>query len=216
MSAGLNGTGLVADDLYLLAHNDVTGKPLLQPRPLSIGLAGGLLAELRLGGSISLWPDGRLAAHRSWPGDDLARHVRDQIAAEQEPRPVRDWLLFLARSTAGDVASRLERSGYLTRAGGRVLRRSGRWVPVDADWAFAPMLRVRAALDPARPLAGHEAALAGLAVACGLGFRLDQYQTPAGRSVEEAVGRLGPGLRELIAQTQAAAGRHRRAGGAAL
>jgi hypothetical protein len=102
------------------------------------------------------------------------------------------------------VSSRLERSGYLTRAGGRVPRRSGRWVPVDADWAFAPMLRVRAALDPARPLAGHEAALAGLAVACGLGFRLDQYQTAAGRSVEEAVGRLGPELRELIAQTQAA------------
>ena len=29
MSAGLGGTGLVADDLYLLAHHDVTGKPLL-------------------------------------------------------------------------------------------------------------------------------------------------------------------------------------------
>ncbi len=32
MSAGPNGTGLAADDLYLLAHSDVTGKPLLQPR----------------------------------------------------------------------------------------------------------------------------------------------------------------------------------------
>jgi len=31
VSAGLTGTGLVADDLYLLAHHDVTGKPLLQP-----------------------------------------------------------------------------------------------------------------------------------------------------------------------------------------
>ena len=32
----------------LLAHNDVTGKPLVQSRPLSIGLAGGLLAVAAL------------------------------------------------------------------------------------------------------------------------------------------------------------------------
>jgi len=204
VSAGLTGTGLVADDLYLLAHHDVTGKPLLQPRPLSIGLAGGLLAELMLGGSISLWPDGAVVARRTWPGDDLARNVRDQIAAEQQPHPIREWLLFLARSTAGDVAGRLERAGYLKNVRSRVPLRPRRWVPIDSDWAFAPMLRVRAALAPARPLAGHEAALAGLAVACGLSFRLDQYQTPADRSVEKAVGQLRPELRELIAQAQAA------------
>ena len=34
VDAGLSGTGLVADDLYLLAHDDRTGKPLLPPRPL--------------------------------------------------------------------------------------------------------------------------------------------------------------------------------------
>ena len=36
---GLGGTRLVAHDLYLLAHSDVSGKLLLQPRPLGIGLA---------------------------------------------------------------------------------------------------------------------------------------------------------------------------------
>ena len=84
MSAGLGGTGLVAHDLYLLAHSDVNGKPLLQPRPLGIGLAGGLLAELMLGGSIGLWHDGAVVVHRRWPADQLGRHVRDQIAGEQE------------------------------------------------------------------------------------------------------------------------------------
>lgn len=33
MSVELEGTALVADDLYLLAHHEVTGNPLLQPRP---------------------------------------------------------------------------------------------------------------------------------------------------------------------------------------
>ena len=105
--------------------------------------------------------------------------MRDLVAAEQEPHPVREWLLFLARSAAGDVAGRLERSGYLTQAGGRIPWRPRRWVPVNPDWALAPLLRVRSALDPARPLPAHGAVLAGLAVACGLSFRLDQYQPPA-------------------------------------
>ncbi len=32
VSAGLGGTGLAADDLYLMAHHEVSGKLLLQPR----------------------------------------------------------------------------------------------------------------------------------------------------------------------------------------
>jgi hypothetical protein len=202
MSIGLSGTGRVADDLYLMAHHEVTGKPFVQPRALGTGLAGGLLAELMLGASISLRPDGAVLPGRTWPEDELARHLRDLIAAEREPHPVGEWLLFLARTAANDVAERLERSGYVTRSGGR--RRPERWVPVDPDWAFSPLLRVRSALDPARPLSAHGAVLAGLAAACGLSFRLAQYLPPLGRRLEEALGQLNPRLQELIAQTQAA------------
>ena len=46
---------------------------------------------------------------------------------------------------------------------------------MDPDWAFSPLLRVRSALDPARPLPAYGTVLAGLAAACGLGFRLAQY-----------------------------------------
>ena len=204
LSTGLAGTGLAADDLYLMAHHDLIGKPLLQLRPLGLGLAGGLLAELMLGGSIGLRHDGALLAGRTWPGDDLGRRVRDQIAAEPEPRPLTDWLAYLARTAPADVAARLEWAGYLTRVRSWVPWRPGRLVPADPDWAFGPLLRIRSALDRARPSGPREAVLAGLAVACGLGYRLDQYLTPAGRSLEEAVGYLGPELRELIAQTQAA------------
>jgi len=194
----------VADDLYLMTHHEVSGRPLLQPRALGIGLAGGLLAELMLAGSITWWHDGAMAPGRVLPADALARQVRDQIAAEREPHPAREWLLFVARTAAEDVAGRLERSGYLARAGGRWPLRPGRWVPVDPDWAFSPLLRVRSALDPARPWSAYGAVLAGLAAVCGLGFRLAQYAPPAGHGPEEVAGRLDPGLRELIAQAQAA------------
>ena len=49
------GTGRLADDLYLLAHHEMTGKPHLQPRALGLGLAGALLAELMLAGAHPLW-----------------------------------------------------------------------------------------------------------------------------------------------------------------
>ncbi len=204
LNAGLTGTGLVADDLWLLGHDDRSGRRQLQPRALGIGLAGGLLAELMLGASVGMRPDGALVAHRTWPADPLGRQVRDQVAAEPEPHIVREWLLFLARSAADEVAGRLGRAGYLTRAGRRVPWRPGRWVPVDPDWAFAPVLRVRSALDPARPATPYAATLAGLAVACGLSFRLDQYQAQAGRSAQDVVAALGSGLRELISQTRTA------------
>lgn len=203
-TGGLGGTGLVADDLYLLAHDDRTGRASLGPRALGIGLAGALLADLMLGGSISIGRDGSVTAHRSWPGDDLGRRVRDQIAAEPDPRPPRDWLLFVARGAAEEVASRLERAGYLERVRSWVPGRPARWVPIDANLAFSPNLRVGSALDPSRPFDPRAAALTGLATACGLGFRIAQSQKPAGRSVDETVGQLLPQLRHLIAQTQAA------------
>ncbi|HEV2374306.1 MAG TPA: GPP34 family phosphoprotein [Streptosporangiaceae bacterium] len=205
MTATLSGTGQVADDLYLMAHHELSGKPYVQPRALGLGLAGGLLAELMLVGRVTLVWERLVLAEGAAPGDGLACNVLGLVAGEREHRPVREWLLFLARTAADDVACRLARSGYLTWAGGRARWRGGRWVPVDADCAFTPLIRVCSALNPARPPSAHSLVLAGLAAACGLGFRLADYAPGnAGRSVDEAVALLVPGLRELVAQTQAA------------
>jgi hypothetical protein len=195
----------VGDDLYLLGHDDRSGKPLLQPRALGIGLAGALLAELMLAGWIGLRPDSAVVIVGGVSPDAVLRHqLLKLIADEPGPQPVRAWLRFLAGRAVSDVAHRLEQAGYLEHVRGRVPWRQGQWIPVNSDWAFSPVLRVRSALDPARPVTAHAAALTGLAVASGLGFRLDQYQTQASRSIQDAVAVLGPGLRELIAQTQTA------------
>jgi len=203
LDAGLSGTGLVADDLYLLAHDDRTGKPLLPPRPLGTGLAGALLAELMLARCIGLRSDAAVVIGQDVPPAAVHGHMLLKlIADEPSPLPVRTWLGFLSQTAARDVALRLEQAGYLTRVRSRVPGRPGRMVPVSPDWAFAPMLRVRSALDQGREPTPHAAALTGLAVACGLGFRLDQYQTQAGRSTGDAVAYLPPDPRQLIIQTQ--------------
>jgi hypothetical protein len=125
-----------------------------------------------------------------------------RIADQPEPQPVGSWLRVLAQGAEQDVAVRLEEAGYLEHVRSRVPWSQGRWVPVNRDWAFAPVLRARAALDPARPLTAYSVTLVGLTVACGLGFKLSEHQTPTSRPVPDAVAQLGPALQVLIAQTE--------------
>jgi hypothetical protein len=200
----LRGTGRLADDLWLMAHHEITGRPHLAPRAMGLGLAGGLLAELWLAGSIGIWPAGIAAADRPAPADGLERYVLSLVLGERERREVRDWLLYLARTAEGDIAGRLGEAGYLTREPSRRPWRGPRWVPVDQTCAFAPVNRALAALSQGRP-APDTAALAGLAAACGLGPRLLAYAAPGSRQgLEDAAGQLPPGLHYLIAQTRAA------------
>ena len=203
--AELSGTGLVADDLFLLAHDDVTGRPFLQPRALGLGLAGGLLAESFFADVVRVRGGRVMVTGQGMPADGLGPHVVSVLLREEEEHAAGELLAFLAGTAGRDVASRLARSGYLIRVSSRRPWRGGRWVPADSDCAFAPLGRVRAVLDPARRATVADCVLAGLAAACGLGWRLLPYGPPgARRCLDEAVRYLDPGLRELIAQTQAA------------
>ncbi len=107
LDAGLGGTGLVADDLYLLAHDDRTGRALLPPRPLGTGLAGALLAELMLARLIGLRSDTAVLIACDAPTAAVRGHVLlALIAAEPGPLPVQAWLGFLGQTAVRDVAGR--------------------------------------------------------------------------------------------------------------
>jgi hypothetical protein len=200
----LAGTGRLADELWLLAHDDRTGRPFLRLRAAGLGAAGGLLAELLLAGTIRVEPGRVTVTEARPPGDELARRVAGILAAEPVVLGARDWLAFLARTAAGDVARRLTAAGVLAVVPGRWWR-AGRWRPANPDQAFAPITRARAALDPALPVTAESGALAGLAVACGLGSRLLAYAPPGRcRGPDEMIAALPAGLREVITQTRAA------------
>jgi Golgi phosphoprotein 3 GPP34 len=203
--AGLDGTGRLADDLWLLAHHERSGKPHLQPRAVGLGLAGGLLGELILPGTIRVWRGLIIPAGAQPPGDDLTHSVLRTMTAEREHLPVRDWMAFLAGTAAREVARRLEHAGYLTRVRGGLIARGERWIPVDADGAFAPLVRVKSALSTRGPVAVQHVALGALATACGLDHQLTMYLPPGARDrLRGAARQLDPGLRELIAVTQTA------------
>ncbi len=201
----LAGTGLIADDLYLLAHDDVSGKPFLQPRVLGIGLAGGLLAELVAEEAILIQDGQVIPVGLASGADDLSRYVLGLVSGEQQPYPARTWLAILAADSGEQVAQRLERAGYLRRTAPRRPWQLPRRIPVDADCAFAPLIRVRAVLDEGRPITVRGALLAGLAAASGLELRILPYcPADARRLLGQAIRQLSPGLRELVAQTQCA------------
>jgi hypothetical protein len=200
--SGLAGTGRVADDLYLMAHHDVSGKPLLSPRAAGLGLAGGLVAELVLAGAVQVSAGGLAVTGRPPSGDPVTLDVLSALDREPEWPSVRDWLAYLGRTAAEDVAGRLARSGYLVAARGW---RGQRWIPADPDCALAPVARVRSVLDPYRQRWGPPVVLAGLAEACGLGQRMAQYLPDEHyRRLHPVVGQLTPDLLALISQVRAA------------
>lgn len=200
----LTGTGRLADDLYLMAHHDVTGRPYLQPRATGIGLAGALLAELAAASQIDVTPQEVNVISSAWPSDPLLRRVLGLIAHERERHTAGEWLQFVANTATAEVAQRLVASGYLTEVTSRLPWRPGRRIPVDSDCAFMPLNRARAALDASRPINVQAATLAGLAAACGLETRLLAYAPPRSRrSPQETAALLPARLRELVAQAQA-------------
>ena len=115
------------------------------------------------------------------------------------------WLHFLSRDAARNVAFRLGQAGYLALAPRRLPWKAARWVPVNPDWAYAPLSRACRATALDRLFDPGRAVLAGLAEACGLGFRMTGLLS-AGRCVADATRQLDLPLRELISVTQAAAG----------
>jgi hypothetical protein len=201
----LAGTGRLADDLYLVAHDDATGRPRLQRRALGTGLAGALLAELMLGGAITA-AGGLLGATREIrPPGALAGLVHGFMVAENQALPPRDWLAVFSAHAPRQVAERLAQAGYLTRAASWRLRPAGRWKPVDANCAFAPLVRVRRVLRGESPATQPDVVLAGLASACGLGPLLLQYGPPGARNqLDDAVRSLPPAWRDLVGEVQVA------------
>src|SRR5262249_52366927 len=105
---------LLADELYLAAHDDVSGKPRQAPRAIGLALGAALLGELMLYGRITLGERTVVVvANHQPPRDALAHTILDSLLGERQPHPVRTWITYLAQSATERVAARLERAGHL-------------------------------------------------------------------------------------------------------
>ncbi|NUR58993.1 MAG: GPP34 family phosphoprotein [Catenulispora sp.] len=216
--AGQGRTGRLADDFFLMVHDDLSGRPRLSDRIFGIGLAGALLSELVVLQAIDVVKGvvrqiaDRLPAGDTDAASPLIADVFRDVQAEQS-LPVRDWLNYLSQRASDDVARRLEAEGlvYLKPSPFKALGRPGRWLPHDLASAGWPAIDVKLKIYNGRA-DQHTLMLFGLARATGLKHPSlweveDRLQDPA--AWEQTLRPLAdhhPSLLELLAHTEVVVG----------
>ncbi|HEX5540244.1 MAG TPA: GPP34 family phosphoprotein [Micromonospora sp.] len=199
---------LLADEFFLLAHDDTTGKSKLHARAIGLGLAGCLLGELLLHQRITIRDAEVLVLDRRPPPDALAHTVLDQLIGESEHRAIRVWLAYLGQSAYGLVGERLARSGVVRRQESRrLLRTTTTYIPMDINAAAWPAARLRSLFDHIEAMRLPDAVLLGLVSATGLARPLLwQADSAIPKQLQRVIASLPPPMKELVTHTEAAVG----------
>ena len=203
----------MADQYFLIAHEDRTGRSRLHPRATGLGLAAALLSELVLEGRIGVSDGDVFILDRHPPGDALAHDILDLLVAQPQHRDVRTWLAFLSQDAAVRVGERLMRLGAVEPVTRRkMLSVQTLYMPNTAEQrnaaAWAPA-RLANLLVRGMEMSMSDRVLAGLVASTGL-TRHVLYDFEVHRNafyaLPEAVASLPGDLRELIEYTEASVG----------
>jgi hypothetical protein len=206
-------SALLADQYFLIAHEERTGRSRLHPRATGLGLAACLVGELILQSRLRI-TNGELAVvSLRPPGDLLSHNVLDLVAQQPQHRDLRVWLAVLAQDAAGRVGERMLRSGMVEPVTRRRLTGSHTvYMPVRqnqrnaAAWASARLANL---LVAGRPMDLNDRLLAGLVAATGL-TRYVLWNASVHRqgftNLYSIVDSLPPESRELVEHTEASVG----------
>ncbi|MFJ2081332.1 GPP34 family phosphoprotein [Micromonospora chokoriensis] len=206
------------DDLFLLGHDDDTGRPHVHRQTLALGLAGAVLIDLYLAGRVTLDPNDdtcpasrqRIHQHIDRPVGDLIADAATASIRHAHP-PLRGWLRGFSddlydRTRAGLFAGGILRQHTRRRLGG--LMRADTYLLSDSKWAVIARSRLRYLAAGHEQPDNHTAALAGLVADLGLTYHLYlDDDTPAMTSRLKAIAaqHYQP-VRDIIAAVDAAVG----------
>jgi Golgi phosphoprotein 3 (GPP34) len=199
----------IADDFYLMALDERTGKPRLHGHAMSLGLSGALLCELVLGDFIAVKGD-RLVllspADAAVDIDPVHEKMLAHIVAEPH-HALNVWLSFFAQTATEAVAERLVAAGSLTVETSRGLLRSKPiYVPVDLVDVTWRSLRIVQVISSREVETWADLALIGLLYATGL-FEsvIANATTDQQGNIRAIVAGLSeePSLHSLICQVEA-------------
>lgn len=204
---------LLADQFFLIAHEDRTGKSRLHPRATGLGLAAALLGELVMMGRLRAVDGELFVVNPEPPGDALAHDVLDLLIAQRHHRELRTWMAYLAQDATDRVGARLIRAGVLEPVvRRRLLSTQTVYMPLDSEQRNkAAWIQVRLAniLVQGRVVDITDRALAGLVAATGL-TRHVLWDLPVHRPglghLHNVVETLPTDIRELVDHTEAAVG----------
>jgi Golgi phosphoprotein 3 (GPP34) len=204
---------LLADQFFLIVHEDRTGRSHLHPRATGLGLAAGLVGELILLGRVRVLGGELCVVSHEPPGDALSHSVLDMFIAQPQHRELRTWLAFLAQDAASRVGERLLRAGVVEPVVRRKLLGSQTlYMPMSPDQrnaaAWAPV-RLANMLVQGRGMDITDRALAGLVHATGLTRHVlwdFAVHRPGIANLYTVVEFLPADLRELVEHTEASVG----------
>lgn len=112
----------LAEDLYLLASDGTSGRLLVDPVHLDLGLGGALLLDLAVRERVSL-RDEHVAVVGGQPtGEPLLDSALAEIAGQPRPHGCDHWVRHLARGAHHSVQNHLVALGVLRRDDHRILR----------------------------------------------------------------------------------------------
>jgi len=199
---------LLADDFFLIAHDDRDGRSRLSPKSVELGLAGALIGELVLEQRILVEGPRLRLISREPPSDALAHTTLATMLAEPQHREVRTWLAYLGQTATDSIGQRLVRAGIVEQQQVRkLLRTTVRYVASDINLPAGRVVRLRRLLTSGEPMRVADTTLGGLAEATGLtGHILWDSDATSVRRLHAMVAALPPPLRDLIVQVEAAVG----------
>lgn len=118
---------LIAEDVFLLLVDDVTGKPVVDGTKFPRVLAGGLILELAMNGSVRITAkgepvkDGRLVAAGPPPPDPLLARAHAFVAGEKNPPKPQKAIEKLQKNLNKEIGYRLAQQGLITENSDKVL-----------------------------------------------------------------------------------------------
>ncbi len=159
----------LADEFFLIGHDDYSGKPRVNGDVLDTGLAGAVLAELVLTRRVDIAEGRVMVRDRQTYGEPVTDAAMAELMEQSVAHPVRAWAEYLRTDVRAMVGRRLVTAGLVEQVTSRgLLRSTTRFVARDPMAAASPRVRVRYVMDHEELLDEHTATLAALMLACGL------------------------------------------------
>jgi hypothetical protein len=195
--------------LFLIAHDEFSGKPHIGHDLLACGLVGAVLADLVLAGRLTV-DQGRVVVTDLSPSDtdDVTAYVLDSIRRQQSSHSVRTWTSNLGDPLHELIGRDLVARGILRREAGRGLLRArvDRFPAADLLRAAAPRIRLEHMIRHPREMDLPGGVVAALLWSLGVDRILDPTidRTASRRLVDEVLDHLPPDLEQLLAGVTAA------------
>jgi hypothetical protein len=161
---------LIAEMLLLVAVNRKGHVPVGSDAFVNIGMTGALLAELAMGGQLTIAADGTVRAGQTRPDDELLADVYNAVRQHLQGRKARQVIRGLSRHIGGSrdrVVDRLAGAGVLGRDKPSILRPTQHPV-IDMAMHQAVLDQVRAAATGQEPVPPDIAVVLALAGPCRL------------------------------------------------